>query len=175
MPKYSNQYSKNGFTLIELLVVIAIIGLLATLSIVAINKSRLMARDSRRKADLKQIMTVLDMYYNDNGKYPPAGVCAYGSNCYVYSTGGINWIPGLSGYVNVVPKDPLNKGGAPWIDGGYTYSYGNVSADGQTFDLTAQLENTSDMDRCEIKKYKFLFNINPWCGSYSKQIYEYSP
>ena len=59
---------KKGFTLIELLVVIAIIGLLATLSVVALNSARMKARDVRRKADLKQIYNALQMYYDENGK-----------------------------------------------------------------------------------------------------------
>ena len=61
--------NKKGFTLIELLVVVAIIGLLATLSIVALNNARARARDARRVADVKQIQTALELYYNDNGKY----------------------------------------------------------------------------------------------------------
>jgi prepilin-type N-terminal cleavage/methylation domain len=61
---------KKGFTLIELLVVVAIIGLLSTLSIVALNTARAKARDARRVSDVKQIQTALELYYNDNGEYP---------------------------------------------------------------------------------------------------------
>ena len=62
---------KSGFTLIELLVVVAIIGLLSTMSIVALNNARARSRDARRVADVKQIQTALELYYNDNSKYPP--------------------------------------------------------------------------------------------------------
>lgn len=62
--------NKKGFTLIELLVVIAIIGLLSTLSILALNTARARARDAKRVSDVKQIQTALEMYYNDAGQYP---------------------------------------------------------------------------------------------------------
>lgn len=62
--------NKPGFTLIELLVVIAIIGLLSTLSIIALNSARARSRDARRISDVKQIQTALEMYYNLADKYP---------------------------------------------------------------------------------------------------------
>ena len=62
--------NKSGFTLIELLVVIAIIGLLSTLSILALNQARARARDAKRIADVRQIQTALELYYNDKGDYP---------------------------------------------------------------------------------------------------------
>lgn len=65
--------NKPGFTLIELLVVIAIIGLLSTLSIIALNSARARSRDARRISDVKQIQTALEMYYNLADKYPDAG------------------------------------------------------------------------------------------------------
>ena len=64
--------NKKGFTLIELLVVIAIIGLLSTLSVVALNGARARARDAKRISDIKQIQTALEMYYNENNAYPTA-------------------------------------------------------------------------------------------------------
>ncbi|MDP2944729.1 MAG: prepilin-type N-terminal cleavage/methylation domain-containing protein [bacterium] len=64
------KHNKPGFTLIELLVVIAIIGLLSTLSILALNTARARARDAKRIADVKQIQTALEMYYNDTSDYP---------------------------------------------------------------------------------------------------------
>ncbi len=65
--------NKKGFTLIELLVVIAIIGLLSTLAVVSLNNARAKSRDAKRIADVKQIQTALELYYNDNNGYPVLG------------------------------------------------------------------------------------------------------
>ncbi len=98
---------KKGFTLIELLVVVAIIGLLSTLSIVALNTARAKARDARRVSDIKQIQTALEVYLSENGTYPTStaalsptfivqvpvqptpsndGSCATGATDYVYNS-----------------------------------------------------------------------------------------
>ncbi|HOZ53115.1 MAG TPA: type II secretion system protein [bacterium] len=61
---------KKGFTLIELLVVIAIIGILATLAVVALQQARKNARDAKRIADIKQMQTALELYFNDWQGYP---------------------------------------------------------------------------------------------------------
>lgn len=64
------QKKKSGFTLIELLVVIAIIGLLASIVLVSLNSARKKARDAKRLTDISQIQTALEMYYDNNGRYP---------------------------------------------------------------------------------------------------------
>ncbi len=61
---------KKAFTLIELLIVIAIIGLLATLSVIALNNARAKSRDAKRMADVKQMQTALELYFNDAQSYP---------------------------------------------------------------------------------------------------------
>lgn len=100
---------KKGFTLIELLVVVAIIGLLSTLSIVALNTARAKARDARRVSDIKQIQTALELYYNDVASYPS-------------STAAL-----VPAYMGIVPTNPtpVNDGGCA---AGTIYDYKQVGA-----------------------------------------------
>lgn len=184
-------YHKNGFTLVEVLVVAAIIAVLSTIGVASYQVVGRNGRDAKRKSDLASIQQALELYKSDNGKYPPAGACAYGSNCYVYSTNGNSWIPALvSTYMQNVPVDPKNNGCCPWTVGGtnYNYAYGNVTADGLGYDLVAKFENTSDSYRCGVKDYKFCgghAGSNPcsgvahWCttfgGAYSDYLYQASP
>lgn len=61
---------RSAFTLIELLVTISIIAVLVSLSLVAFNSSRAIARDGKRKADLEAIRSALEIYRSDTGEYP---------------------------------------------------------------------------------------------------------
>ena len=111
--------NRKGFTLIELLVVIAIIGLLATLSVVALNNARLKSRDAKRVSDIKQIQTALEMYYVDQNGYPSLatatalGVTGGNYACLNNTTAG--WAAaGCTGtvYMGVVPANPAPNGTA---------------------------------------------------------------
>jgi len=103
--------NKKGFTLIELLVVIAIIGLLATIVLVSLNKARMKARDTRRRADLKQMQLAVEMHYDDNGFYPSTGGSWWGQ-CSTYGShtatcNANTFIPNICpAYMSSVPKDP---------------------------------------------------------------------
>lgn len=59
-----------GFTLVELLIVISIIGILSSITVVSVGSVRQMARDSKRLADIKQLQTALELYFNRVGGYP---------------------------------------------------------------------------------------------------------
>lgn len=60
---------KKGFTLIELLVVISIIGLLASITVVALGGARRGGRDVKAKAEIRQIQTALELCYDKSS--PP--------------------------------------------------------------------------------------------------------
>jgi type II secretion system protein G len=135
----------KGFTLIELLVVIAIIGLLATLSVVAFESSRIKARDAKRKSDLKNIQKALELYYTNNNAYPITGagvwlgVCAtYGSKA---TTGANGYVPNLAPtYISVLPIDP-RQASMP-VNACYLYR----SDDGQQYKLLTYLTAESTPD-----------------------------
>ncbi len=61
--------SNKGFTLIELLVVIAIIGVLSSIVLVSMGGARADARDTARKADMRQIITAQEMHYGSAESY----------------------------------------------------------------------------------------------------------
>ena len=127
--------NKKGFTLIELLVVIAIIGLLSTLSVVALGSARQKSRDSKRLSDLKQVQTALELYYTDNNSYPTtsAAITLGDTNHKCLGTNGFNTASGCTGttYMGLVPTAPT-----PPADSAYTYT----SASGTTFSITTSLE-----------------------------------
>ncbi|MGA2323888.1 MAG: prepilin-type N-terminal cleavage/methylation domain-containing protein [Sedimentisphaerales bacterium] len=61
----------RGFTLTELLVVISIIGLLMGMLLPAVSRAREQAKVTVVNAELRQIGIALDMYFDDNSKFPP--------------------------------------------------------------------------------------------------------
>src|SRR3954469_12957650 len=63
---------ESAFTLIELLVVIVIIGVLAGLSFPVFQSVQNSAKKTQAKNDLTQIVTAVNAYYTEYGKYPIA-------------------------------------------------------------------------------------------------------
>ncbi len=94
---------KKGFTLIELLVVIAIIGILSTLAVVSLQNARKSARDAKRVADVKQMQTALELYFNDWQKYP--------ATADVTTTGSGTIASGTVVYMVTVPSAPTPADG----------------------------------------------------------------
>ena len=107
--------NKKGFTLIELLVAMTIIAVLAGLALVSFQGARKTARDGKRKADLEQIRSGLEMCRNDSGSYVVGTSLPGSGSC--------------SGYLSPLPTDPIS-----------TRLYAYSSADGITYTLCAALE-----------------------------------
>lgn len=140
--------NKKGFTLIELLVVIAIIGLLSTIVIVSLNRTKAKARDTRRISDFKEIATALELFYSQTGKYPQSpghatwsGHWAYFSQCLETGVNCGFTITNYQPVISKVPQDPLRKTTDPFADDA-TYFPGSPTgcADGQSYRLAANLE-----------------------------------
>lgn len=123
-----------GYTLTELLVVISIIGLLASVTMSALNDARAQSLDAKRKADLREIKTAVERYYLENLIYPPETWCDSSigsanipcedmtptsgwdtsSAFYTALVGG--------GYIDQLPLDPIN-------DANHYYYYEPINAD----------------------------------------------
>ncbi|OGE79280.1 MAG: hypothetical protein A2751_04795 [Candidatus Doudnabacteria bacterium RIFCSPHIGHO2_01_FULL_46_14] len=142
----------KGFTLIELLVVISVIGLLASVILVALNSVRAKARDTKRIADLRQISTALELFYDNYGRYPRTGgspsweghwlkfkTCLLtGVDCQEWAGDGSD-ISGYQAALSKVPDDPLNP--TPDVDdNSTTYKTGWAWCNDQMYILWAQLE-----------------------------------
>lgn len=119
--------NNTGFTLVELLVVIAIIGLLSTISIVALRRARENGLVARRLADMHQIQNALAMYLQIYGEYPTSdydgsGGWDVGNTEYQLLTGK------LPGIMDNPPNDPTAAGNyAGYIY--YRYPAGSYGCD----------------------------------------------
>ena len=89
-------HRKAGFTLIELLVVIAIIAILASMLIPALARAKDKAQNTLDLSNVKQILTAVAMFANDNEDYMPHptwGGAGSGPSGWAYTTAAI---PGIA-------------------------------------------------------------------------------
>ena len=65
------------------------------------------SRDIRRKIDMNQLRTALELYYDSNAGYPSTGGLWFSSeqSDNVGYNGG-NYIPGITPYMPTLPRDP---------------------------------------------------------------------
>lgn len=107
LPHFIQKRSLLGFTLIEILVVISIIAVIVTIAIVSYTTINKQSRDTKRKSDLEQLRSSLEMFRSDRGYYPSVGMgswtLASGLNTGDPTTGLV------STYISGVPADPKSS------------------------------------------------------------------
>lgn len=130
----------NGFSLIELLIVIAVVGVLAAGLMTVLNPVAYLQKsaDAKRKTDLSEVQKALELYYQDNNRYPD----------YIQTDGrirGLNnqpveWGGSFSPYMQKLPADP---------DSGKRYVYYSET-NGSSYWLYAALDRgTKDTATCK--------------------------
>jgi len=148
---------QKGFTLIELLVVIAVIGVIASVVLVNLSSARSKVRDAKRIAEVKQLMTALELYYDANGHYPLSPNCGATSPnngwCNsIQSLSGDHWIRDngaaniLSSYLSVEPIDPIQHALSipkwlPYKSGTIFYYSSDYGGNGKWYMIVFGLEN----------------------------------
>lgn len=85
----------GGFTFVELLVVITIIAVLTGAAAVSFTGTSRRSRDARRKLDVENIRSALELCRSENGGYPLA----------VYN----DVVCGTETYLTDTPKDPKTE------------------------------------------------------------------
>lgn len=114
--KYMNQTKNKGFTLIELLVVVAIISLLTSVVLASLTSAKKKATDTKIISEYQQLKIALEMYYNDNGKYPTAAAgtyCIGATTCKLAGSSSflqLNTTPPFTYKPSMTVADPNNQG-----------------------------------------------------------------
>ena len=155
--KISNlKFKMSAFTLIELLVVISIIGVLMGIGFVAFKQAQAAGRDTKRKADIEQIKTALELFHEECGRYP--SILAELSTGAPFKASCQANDPEVT-YLAKTPQDPLYPT--------YTYWYGGTSG-GHT--VCAYLERESGSGYkvdgytvCLGRGGRWLFDVS--CGA----------
>lgn len=142
---FSIHNSILGFTLPELLVVISLMGILVAISFSSFSQSRKSARDVKRKADLEQIRSALEIYRSDCKTYPAE--IEFGGSL----VGDEDDCGNTNDYMTEIPADPLSPT--------YQYFYtGSINS----YALCAYLETggaaVSGCGTCDTCNYKV---VNP--------------
>ena len=153
--------NKKGFTLIELLVVLLIIGLLATISVVALGTARAKGRDTRRLTDVKGIQNALELYFVDQNGYPAVGSAtvlgAPTTTGRLDATGfGVSTGTGTPVYMVKVPANPTPNGD--------DYVYTSTENDGTTACTTGPCAS-----------YTLTFNLESGAGGYTTGAHTATP
>lgn len=127
-----------GFTLLEVLVSATIIAVLTAIGVVSYASVNKRSRDVKRKSDLEQIRSALEMYRADNGEYPNIGsgmLDAQGLQSDLVS----------GGYMPSIPDDPKSTGS-------YYYDAVQVSGTYSSYCICGNLETitTGSEETCTV-------------------------
>lgn len=133
--KIKNKKASLAFTLVELLVVVSIMAIVVGVAVVSYTSVNRRSRDAKRRADIEQLRSALEMYRADIKGYPGIG----GGNWTDAANLSTDLVPG---YIPTIPADPKST---------QTYRYMGTNESGGKYYgycLSALLESENPADTC---------------------------
>lgn len=135
----------SGFTIVELLIVVVVISILAAITVVSYNGVQSRARDSKRIEKVKAIERAMELYYADNGRYPPIqdgsgaeGTCGSQTENWGHCDRNLALSNALAPYMQIDPTSLSNA-----TQGNYYYYYTSQSTNNyQYYGLMVYLEGS---------------------------------
>ncbi|MBI4066668.1 prepilin-type N-terminal cleavage/methylation domain-containing protein [Candidatus Gottesmanbacteria bacterium] len=131
----------KGFTMIEVLVASIIIAVLVAIGVVSYASINRRSRDAKRKSDLEQMRSALEMFRADYGAYPAVNTSDFGS------AGNLNTGSDTTGliddYMNAIPTDPLSTAG-------YYFQAISVGGTYVSYCICANLEAEAGSNSCSV-------------------------
>lgn len=135
MQKNGQPAGRQGFTLIEILVAATIIAVLSVIGVASYTSINRRSRDAKRKSDLEQVRSALEMYRADKGFYPGS------STGFIQLTSldnGSGSGPLIPTYMPSIPMDPKSTSQTPIT---YYYSPLGTVAPFYSYCICANLES----------------------------------
>lgn len=131
--------NKKGFTLIELLVVVAIIGVLATIALSSLSDARAKAKDAGRIAFARELQSALEMYYLDNGEYPP-------TVGFISATSSASFRPAMKEYIDVTRLEDTHENRYMYYRKDTAcYQRGWISESKESYGIYLRLDSSQDV------------------------------
>jgi prepilin-type N-terminal cleavage/methylation domain-containing protein len=110
-----------GFTLVEIIVVVSIVAILSAIIYANFSQGSAQSRDAKRKSDLRNLQTAIELYKTENGRYPAGcnGVNIWSGHSGSYACAADSqYIVDLAPkYIKTLPVDPKLNG----VESGYMY------------------------------------------------------
>ncbi|MBP6855943.1 MAG: type II secretion system protein [Candidatus Pacebacteria bacterium] len=119
---YTKTRKREGFTLVEMLVVVAIIAILSSIFLVGLRGFRAQAYDTRRISDVQKIQSQLELFYNQQRRYPTT----------------LSELSSVGGYT--APTDPVTRNAYSYVPCG-----GGAGTNYQSYVIGATLDNKSSV------------------------------
>lgn len=126
---------RQGYTLIEILVAAAIIAVLSVVGVTSYTSINKRSRDARRKSDLEQVRSALEMYRADNSSY-------LGNTTWATVSTQLSGL--VPDYLPSLPSDPLSTS---------NYYYRTIGTSPYySYCICADVESDAGSNNCGVTK-----------------------